>query len=66
MKRLSIGMKISKIRKKEGLTQLELADKTGLHVTTIGKIEAGMRTPTLETRKKLAKVLKVDITELFD
>lgn len=59
--------KIKSLRKKRGLTQEDLAKKAGLHWTTIGKIEAGMRkNPDLSTRKKLAKALGVDITELLD
>ncbi len=49
------------------MTQDQLARKTGLHITTIGKIEAGMQNnPELGTRKKLAKALGVPITELLD
>ena len=58
--------KIKRLRKKLGLSQEELAKRADLHWTTIGKIEAGMRVPELSTRKKLAKALNIDITELLD
>lgn len=66
MLKRGIGVKIKRLREKRGLTQEQLAKKTGLHLTTVGKIEANMRKPTLETRKKLAKALRVSIMELLD
>ncbi len=67
MPKLKIGMKIKRLRKKQGLTQEQLAKKAGLHLVTVGRIESGMRkNPDLLTRKKLAKALGVDITELLD
>lgn len=60
-------MKIKKLREKRGWTQQQLADESGLSLVTIGRIEAGMRkNPDLDTRKKLAKALGVEITELLD
>ena len=62
-----IGAKIKRLREGRGWTQGELAKKAGLHIVSIGQIEAGMRqNPALLTRKKLAKALGVDITELLD
>ena len=63
---IEIATKIKRLRKKKGMTQSQLAKKAGLHLTTIGTIEAGMRIPGLLTRKKLAKALGVSIMELLD
>jgi transcriptional regulator with XRE-family HTH domain len=65
MAKLRIGMKIKRLREKRGLTQELLAKKAGLQRVSVGKIEAGMRSPTLESRKMLAKALGVKITELL-
>jgi ribosome-binding protein aMBF1 (putative translation factor) len=41
-------------RKKSGLTQKELADKTGINQGDISKIESGTANPSLRTLKRLA------------
>jgi len=61
-----IGDKIKHLRKQRGWTQWQLAKKAGLHKVSVATIEVGMRNPTLQTRKKLAKALGVNITELLD
>lgn len=67
MKKQAMAIKIKKLREKKGWTQEQLAEKAGLALVTIGRIEAGMRkNPDLDTRKKIAKALKVPITDLLD
>ena len=44
-----------------GLTQQELAKKTGIPRTTISKIEAGFRNTTLSTMLSLAKAVNLDL-----
>jgi transcriptional regulator with XRE-family HTH domain len=62
-----IGNTLKRLRKQRGWTQEALARRARLALVTIGQIEADMRrTPTLDTRKKLAKALKVPVTELLD
>lgn len=63
----AIGKKIQRIRKsmKPRLTQEELAEKIGVTTTYIGFIEQGRYAPSLKVLEKIAKVLKVNITELF-
>ena len=62
-----IGVKIKRLREKRGWTQEALAKKAGVNLVTVGRIEAEMRkTPTLETRKKLARALGVSIVELLE
>jgi len=53
-------------RIEKGLSQYELAKLTGVHVTTISKIENGQRLPSLKVAAKLAKVLDVSLDDLFD
>lgn len=58
-----IGNRISFLRKLQGLTQEELAMRTGLQRTHISRIENGKYAVTLETLQTIAKALnhKVDL-----
>jgi XRE family transcriptional regulator, regulator of sulfur utilization len=65
-KHLSVfGKRVASLRRKRGLTQEELADKTGLAADSIGAIEQGRRWARLTTLHKLAKGLGVGTDELF-
>ena len=55
---------LKKIREKQNLTQEELADKSGLSVRTIQRIEAGTE-PKGYTLKTLASSLEVSETDLL-
>jgi transcriptional regulator with XRE-family HTH domain len=56
----SFGSKIRDHRIKLGISQEELAFRSGLHRTYIGGIERGERNPTLLTIVKIAKALRTD------
>ena len=60
------GRIFKKARKDLGLTQVELADKIGVHPNTIARIERGVQKPTFATAKKLAKALNLDMKDLPD
>lgn len=55
---------IRNAREASGLTQLEIANKAGVHPNTIAKIERGIQEPSYPTLKKLAKVLDIDLNKL--
>lgn len=57
----NIGSKIKELRLLKGLTQEELADKTGLSVRTIQRIESGEVDPRTYTLNALAEALGVGI-----
>ena len=61
----SVGGKIKIIRQKNKLTQEDVADKAGIHVSTLGRIERGESNPPLQTINKIAEVLRVKPKELF-
>ena len=61
-----IGKRIANLRKDAGLTQDQLAVKTGLDRTFIGYLEKGNRNPSVETANKIARVLGVKIGEIFN
>lgn len=60
-----LGKRIKKFRKASKVTQEDLADKVGLHYTTISRIERGMSNSPVQTVEKIAKALKVSISDLF-
>lgn len=59
------GKRIRFFREQDGLTQAELAEKTGLSDNFIGLIERGIKHPTLETLNKIAEALEVRLGEFF-
>ena len=50
-----------RLRKEQGLTQKELAEKTGKRQQVISQIEKHEKSPTLKTLCRLADALNVDI-----
>lgn len=58
--------RLREARKRRGLTQFELAKRTGIHPTDIGKVEAGIiLKPFPGWRKRLAQALGLSEEELF-
>lgn len=60
-----LGKRIRRARKDRGITQEELADRVGLHYTTISRIERGISNPPVQTINKIARTLRVDMSDLF-
>lgn len=60
-----IGDEIQRLRKKQYLTQEELAEKANLNPTHLGHIEQGIREPRLKTLKKIADALNVRVKDLI-
>ena len=57
---------LKRIRKKQKITQRELAELTGISFSMISKLESGEQAnPSLETITKIANVLKVQPFELL-
>lgn len=52
-------------RKKESLTQQQLADETNINRATISRLEAKDFTPSIPQLEKLSQVLNFDMTDLF-
>jgi len=61
-----IGGQLRRLRIQKGLTQLELAEKAGIGLTYLSKIEQGVRIPSVKTCFKLAKALKIELWEIFN
>lgn len=61
----TFGANLRHYRKAEGLTQTGLAEKVGLSLDMIGRLERGLTAPSFETIEKLAKVLNIPEAALF-
>ena len=59
-----LGTKLKKLRKEKNITQDKLSEKLGFSPRYIGKIEAGMTKPSMETFRKLADFFQVPVEYL--
>jgi transcriptional regulator with XRE-family HTH domain len=62
---LDFGRTLSRIRKDRGLSQEELAFRADLHRTYISQLERGLKSPSLDTIERIAKVLQLRASELI-
>ena len=62
---MTLGKRISAARKKEGLTQAQLAELCGVATITIQQYERDKRQPRNGMLEKISTVLKVDQFQLF-
>ena len=60
----ALGQAVRELRLKRGLSQQELARKSGLHPTYISGIERGLRNPTWRSIGRVCDALGVTISEL--
>lgn len=61
----ALGLNIKAERNRKNLSQAELAEKVDLSTTSITAIEKGRQIPNAINLYLIAKVLEVDINELF-
>jgi transcriptional regulator with XRE-family HTH domain len=61
-----IGLNITILRERKGLTQEQLAELAGLHRAYIGQIERGEKNIGLRNLEKIAKGLNVPVKTLLD
>lgn len=59
------GEWVRELRKAQGLSQEELAERAGLHYTYIGGVERGERNLSLKSIEKIVSALRIDIRDLF-
>jgi len=57
-----LGARLRELRLAAGLTQAELARRTGIHRPNIARVEAGRHTPSLETLARIANAIGVSTT----
>ncbi|HEY3683183.1 MAG TPA: helix-turn-helix transcriptional regulator [Streptosporangiaceae bacterium] len=62
----TVGPRLRAMRRERGGTLAQLAERTGISVSTLSRLEAGRRKPTLELLLPLAKAYDVPLDELVD
>lgn len=59
-----VGARIQELRKSRGLTQVQLAEKSGLPQSHISRIESARLSPSRATLDKIARAMDVQISAL--
>lgn len=59
-----LGKRVRDLRKAKGWTQEKLEEHSGMDRTYISDIERGVRNPSVKSLEKLAKALKVRVSDL--
>lgn len=62
----TFGDNCRRIRNKNGFTQEEVTERSGLSLSYISEVERGKSNPTLATMEKLAKGLNAELAELLE
>ena len=65
MKKQTMGQIISELRKKQGMTQLELAEKLAVTDKAVSKWERDLSRPDVASLPKLAQTLDIPVEELL-
>jgi transcriptional regulator with XRE-family HTH domain len=63
---IAFGQRLRALRAERGISQDELAERTGIHSTAIGRLERGTREPRLKTILRLAEGLGTQPGRLLD
>ena len=61
---MNISKSLVQLRKKNNLSQSDLASKTGISQVMVGKYERGDASPSIEVAKKIADVFEVSLDSL--
>jgi transcriptional regulator with XRE-family HTH domain len=64
-KHSSVPARLRLLREQAGLTQAQLAQRAGLHLSAVTRIEQGLRSPTLDSASALASALGVKVDDLL-
>jgi transcriptional regulator with XRE-family HTH domain len=60
------GTRLREARERLGLTQEDVAQRSGVHVTEVSRMEAGKRDPKISTLRRLAKAVEVKPGQLLE
>ena len=60
-----LGKRIAQLRRRAVLTQAQLGEASGYSEDFIGLVERGINAPSVNGLERIAKVLKVEVKELF-
>ena len=62
----AVGPRLKRLRLRRDITLTDLAEETGISASTLSRLEAGLRRPTLEQLLPLARAYGVTLDELVD
>jgi transcriptional regulator with XRE-family HTH domain len=62
----AVGPRLKRLRLRRDITLTDLAAETGISASTLSRLEAGLRRPTLEQLLPLARAYSVTLDELVD
>ncbi|EMB76603.1 helix-turn-helix domain-containing protein [Streptococcus mutans] len=65
MRKQTLGMIISSLRKEKGMTQLELAEKMRVTDKAVSKWERDLSFPDINSIPKLAEIFEVSVDDLM-
>lgn len=65
MEKQSFGTMIAKMRKEQGMTQLELAEKMGVTDKAVSKWERDLSFPDVNSIPRLAEIFNVTVDEMM-
>ena len=60
-----VGLNLQRLRRDAGLSQEELAHRSGIHQTYLSGVETGKRNPSILVLDRIAVALNVDIEQLL-
>jgi len=61
-----LGVNLREARLRSGMTQEEVAERSGVHATEVSRIEGGKRDPRASTLIRLAAAVKVKPGQLLE
>lgn len=61
-----LGLRIKELRNSKNLKQCEMADLLDMERSNLTRIESGKQRPSDENLEKIAKILNIELYELFD
>lgn len=61
-----LGTNLRELRKSLGLTQEDVAQRSGVHATEVSRIEGGKRDPKVSTLERLARAVGVKPGQLLE
>jgi transcriptional regulator with XRE-family HTH domain len=60
-----LGQKVRQLRKQHKYSQEQFAEQVGIDPNSVSRIECGVHYPSLDTLEKIAKILQVEMRDLF-
>jgi transcriptional regulator with XRE-family HTH domain len=63
---VGVGKRVRELRHKAQVTQRDIAERSGLTVSYLSRLENDRITPSVRTLRKIAEALEVPVSALFD